>query len=100
MEGEEQQAAEVVEVCQLLESLLAVEPRLACQLGGLLGQLSRYGPSLELQAWLHRMFSLAATWDDSLLTEVTKAMLSSLDFRLLLFIQRTLRCRRVRGIDV
>ena len=63
---------QVKEVCSLLESLLAAEPRLGGRLQGLVGQLSRCGPSLWLQAWLHSMFQLAATSDQSLLSEVSK----------------------------
>ena len=62
---------EVVSLCELVESLLAAEPGLACRLHGLVGQLSRYGPTLQLQAWLHRIFELAAGTDTSRATEVS-----------------------------
>ena len=63
---------EVVGVCELLESLLGAEPGLACRLHGLVGRLSRHGPSLHLQAWLHRMFELSGGTDTSRSTEVSR----------------------------
>ena len=72
---EEELGGQVRVVCSLLESLLAAEPGLGRRLQGLLAQLSRYGPSLEVQAWLARMFHLSAAGSDtSLLTEVSSTV--------------------------
>lgn len=68
---EEEIEARLISIRGLLESLLAAEPGLAYRLHGLVGQLSLYGPSLHQQAWLHRMFELAASFDNTLLAEPT-----------------------------
>jgi hypothetical protein len=57
-------------MCRLLESLLSADPALASRLNGLVSQLSSCGPSLHLQTWLHRMYELSASTDQTLLSEV------------------------------
>ena len=62
---------QLTELGGLLESLLGAEPGLAPRLDWLVGGLSGHTHCPELCAWLRRMFSLAASSDKSLLTDVS-----------------------------